>query len=284
MRRLIVMAPLVIALAACSDGKAPAAQGVPGKPVFASGTSAATTAATAGASAASSASAAAAGGQAFSIKEENDLYDFAYSYPAAAGAIPGLRAWLDADRAARHQQLVADASDGKAAAHDGGGDYHALAEWTAWSVVTQTADWLSLSAGKWSYGGGAHGNSWHGSLIWDKRAARALDPVDLFVSRAALAAAIRAPFCAELDRQRAEKRGGAVAADPADPFGSCIDPAQSTVILGSADHRKIGRIGILVAPYEAGPYVEGEYEITLPVTQTVLAAVKPQYRDSFAAP
>ena len=65
-------------------------------------------------------------------------------------------------------------------------------------------------------------------------------------------------------------------------FDECIDPVKSTVILGSSNKQTFDRIGILVAPYEAGPYAEGDYEVTLPVTQAVLAAVKPEYRAAFS--
>jgi hypothetical protein len=37
----------------------------------------------------------------------------------------------------------------------------------------------------------------------------------------------------------------------------------------------------LVPPYEAGPYAEGAYEVTLPVSAAVVAAVKGEYRPSF---
>lgn len=65
-------------------------------------------------------------------------------------------------------------------------------------------------------------------------------------------------------------------------FDACIDPVDSTVILGSADKQHFTRIGVLVDPYEAGPYVEGNYEVTVPVTAAVLKAVKPEYRAAFA--
>jgi hypothetical protein len=39
---------------------------------------------------------------------------------------------------------------------------------------------------------------------------------------------------------------------------------------------------VLVAPYNAGPYAEGSYEVTVPVTPEILALVKAEYRDSFA--
>ena len=52
--------------------------------------------------------------------------------------------------------------------------------------------------------------------------------------------------------------------------------------MGSSDRQHFNRIGILIGPYEAGPYAEGDYEVTLPATPEVLAAVKPPYRGVFA--
>ena len=54
------------------------------------------------------------------------------------------------------------------------------------------------------------------------------------------------------------------------------------MILGSSNRKTFTRIGILVAPYSAGPFAEGTYEVTVPVTPAIIAAVKPQYRASFA--
>jgi len=142
--------------------------------------------------------------------------------------------------------------------------------------------WLSLSASTYSYTGGAHGMSWSSAMLWDRRAAVPRNPLDLFTSRAALSRAIRGPFCAALNRERAEKRGEPVKAGSTAMFDDCIDPVKQTVLLGSRSRRVFDRIGILVAPYEAGPYAEGSYEVTVPVTAAVLAAVRPEYRASFA--
>jgi hypothetical protein len=65
-------------------------------------------------------------------------------------------------------------------------------------------------------------------------------------------------------------------------FSECIDPTDSTIILGSSNRQGFDRIGVLVAPYEAGPYAEGTYEVTVPVTRAVMDAVKPVYRSAFA--
>ena len=119
-------------------------------------------------------------------------------------------------------------------------------------------------------------------MLWDRIAARRRAPVDLFASKAALASAIRKPFCRELDRQRARKRSGSGVGDIPE-FSDCIDPSEQTVILGSSNGKAFDRIGILVAPYAAGPYAEGDYEVTVPVTQKVLDAVRPEFKPAFVA-
>ena len=212
----------------------------------------------------------------------NALIDFDYSYPVQAAAIPKLKAWLDADIAKQKQDLTEGAEGDREDAKKNGFPAHQYSHTTAWKVVTEIPGWLSLSAERWEYTGGAHGNPWSESLLWDKAADTKRDPLDLFMSKAALSKAIRAPFCAQIDQQREEKRGEPVNRNSGDEFDQCIDPVESTVILGSSDHQHFDRVGVLVGPYVAGPYVEGEYEATLPVTPAVLAAVKPEYRQYFA--
>lgn len=217
------------------------------------------------------------------VKLDNPVYQFEYSYPAAAAAIPGLKARLDADLAQRLAKLKHDARAAQADAKQGGFPYHPWSASQAWQVVSSPPGWLSLSATFGSYTGGAHGNYWFGAMLWDKRLNKPRDPLSLFTSKQALGAAIRKPFCAALDRERAARRGAPVKRGSTDPFDECIDPTRETVILGSRSRRAFDRIGILVPPYEAGPYSEGSYEVTVPVTAAVLAAVRPEYRSAFAA-
>lgn len=215
--------------------------------------------------------------------EENGSFIFDYDYPAEAAAIPGLVAELDADLAKRRRELADAAREGKVAARENGFEFNPYSYSVNWTVVADLPGWLSLTAGVSEFTGGAHPNHWSQALLWDKTAGQSRRATDLFASRAALSEAIRAPFCKALNRERAERRGEPVNPASDDPFDQCIDPAASTVILGSSNKQLFDRIGILIAPYEAGPYVEGDYEITLPVTKAVLMAVKPQYRAAFAA-
>lgn len=219
------------------------------------------------------------------VSESNDTYEFAYGYPAQAAAIPALKAELDADLDGKKAALVKDSTEGRKDATENGYPYHPYSHSTDWKVVTDLPGWLSLSTLVGFYTGGAHPNYVFDALLWDKTANRKVGAIDLFVSKAALGQSIGKAFCAELDRQRAKKRGEPVRSGSSGiaEFDSCIDPLSQTMILGSAGRTGFDRIGFLIAPYEAGSYAEGSYEVTLPVTAAVLAAVKPEYRAAFAA-
>ena len=219
-----------------------------------------------------------------SIDDSTPLYEFSYAYPVQAAAIPALAGWFKADAAKMKHELVVHAKEGQSEAKADGRAYYPYGHSTKWDVVTDLPGWLSLSAQRWESLGGAHPNPWQEGLVWNKAGGKRMKAADLFASHAALSVAIRTPFCAALDKQRAEKRGGAVNRKSGDQFDECIDPAAQTVILGSNDKAHFTRIGILVDPYSAGPYTEGNYTVTLPVTAAVLHAVKPQYRSAFAVP
>ncbi len=216
------------------------------------------------------------------VKEESRFYSFAYGYPAAAAAIPELKAKLDADLEMQRRELADEAREDAAHAEASEYRFHPYARSFDWKVVTELPGWLSLSTQVSTYTGGAHPNYWFDAILWDKAANRERDALDLFSSKAALSAAIRRAFCAEIDRQRVRKRGRPLDRAGGGSFDDCLDPVGYTLILGSSDRKAFNRMGVLVPPYEAGPYSEGEYEVTLPVTRAVIAAVKPEFRSSFA--
>lgn len=235
-----------------------------------------------GTAANASATAAASGGGASAVSESTDLYEFDYSYPAAAGRIPALKAWLDGERAKARTQLIEDATTGKAEASESGFEYHAYAAGRAWERVAETPRFLSLSAELYDYSGGAHPNHGYDSLLFDKPGGARLAPLALFASPGAFDAVVQKPFCALLDKERSKRRGEPVTRDGS-MFNDCIKPSEQTVILGSSTGRAFDKVGILVGPYAAGPYAEGDYEFTLPVTAALLKTVKPEYREAFSA-
>ncbi|TCM19845.1 uncharacterized protein DUF4163 [Novosphingobium sp. PhB165] len=217
-----------------------------------------------------------------SEKVENDLYEFSYSYPDAAGSIPGLKAELDKQLEQARSELISSSRTDRGEAKKQGFPYHAHSYGEDWKVVADLPGWLSLSSQLYTFTGGAHGMSTFETVLWDRHAETVRKPEDLFVSKAALSKALRTPFCAALDKERGKRRGAPVASGSDEMFSDCIDPVEQVVILGSTNGQTFNRIGLLVPPYNAGPYAEGSYEITLPVTAAVMAALKPQYRASFS--
>ena len=221
-------------------------------------------------------------GNARTVKESSDLYEFGYAYPATAAAIPGLKALLDKDLEVRKAALVSDARQGQAEAKKDDFPYHPYSLVVDWKVVTDLPGWLSMSTIVGVYTGGAHPNYGFESLLWNRSTSRRYAPEDLFVSKAALSAAIKPAFCAELDRQRAKKRQGQEIGGGIPEFSECIEPTEQTIILGSSHGKAFNRIGLLVSPYAAGPYAEGDYDVTVRVTDAVLKAVKPEYLPLFS--
>lgn len=230
----------------------------------------------------SSASAPAAPATGRKVEVENEVYEFTYSYPAKAAAIPQLKALLDKRLATARAELEKGAKADQIEAKQNGYPYRAHSAGSTWQVVTDVPRWLSLSAEMYDYSGGAHGMSFFDALLWDKQQNLARTASDLFISKAALSSALREPFCAALDKERAKRRGEPVNRNSGDQFDECIDPAEHTIILGSSNGRTFDRIGVLVEPYAAGAYAEGTFEITLPVTQRVLGSVKPAYKADFS--
>lgn len=217
-------------------------------------------------------------------EEETADFDFAYSYPPQAAAIPALAAWFDADRARARAQVAKEAAAFRAESSKDGFPFRKYDSTVAWSVVAETPRLLSLSAETYDYTGGAHGSPGFGALVWDKAAGRRIKPTALFRSEAALQEALGAAFCTRLDEERAKRRGAPVDRGSGDTFDNCPKVSEATLILGSRGRKAIDRVGLLVGPYVAGPYAEGSYDLSFPVTPALLNAVKPEYRDAFAAP
>ena len=214
------------------------------------------------------------------VREANDLIDFAYSYPREAAAIPKLAAWLDADRAAKRDALVAAAQRDQTAAARDDFPYHAHVHRQRWQRVTDTRRFLSLSSEIETYMGGAHGMTGFDTMLWDRNRAALRKPIDLFTSAAAFDAAVRDRFCDGIARAKAAKGIRPPTGDDG-PFARCPPASAQTVWLGSSDGRSIDRMTIAIAPYEIGPFAEGSYTINLPVTRAVVEALKPDFARDF---
>ena len=234
------------------------------------------------ATATASASADPAGAVAFTDNAEKDggSREFAYAWPAAVSAIPALAERFTAER---DKALAEQKADWTSALEEFPGEdcisCKNLSFSKEWKVVADLPRYLSLSADMYFYTGGAHGNSGFDALVWDRETGAAIAPATMFTSDAALQDALGQAWCAALAKQKKARLG----ADYSDNgFFPCPPIADLAVLPGSSDKRAFNRIGLIAAPYVAGSYAEGAYEVTLPVTPKVLAAVKPEYRPAFA--
>lgn len=206
--------------------------------------------------------------------------EFSYSWPAEVSAVPALARHLTAER----DRLLGEqkAEWAEAVAEFAGEDCVACTNRAfekRWEVVSDLPRFLSLSATFYVYSGGAHGTGAFDALVWDREAQAFFDPKALFRSEAALQDALGAPWCKALKAERMKR----LEADYSeDSVFTCPVIADLTVLVGSSDKRRFDRIGLLAAPYVAGAYAEGSYEVTLPVTPKMLDAVKPEYKPAFA--
>ena len=222
------------------------------------------------------------GGGARQVSEETDTFLFEYSYPKAAGDVPELAVWLDQRLARTRASLAADSARGLAEAQGDGFPYNKYSSTAEWEVVADLPGWLSLSAELSEYSGGAHPNYGYDTMVWDKTRKLPLEPIALFTSAAALDAALGEQLCEALNAERAKRRGEPVAEGSDELFDACVTVDETNLLLGSRRGRHFDRIGIQIAPYLAGPYAEGSYELTFPITPELLATVKPEYREAFS--
>ena len=220
-------------------------------------------------------------GAARDITEQTDLYAFSFSYPEALGAVPALKERLDEQASREESDLQKAAREASAEARENGFPYNRYMVTIEWKLAGQTANWLSLVENGSTYFGGAHGNYGLSSVLWNTGSQRLLEPIMLFESEEALAEALGDRYCDALDAQRMARRGGEVT-DEDDLFGRCPTMEELELVLLS-NGEKFDRIMLYAAPYVAGPYAEGDYEVELSIDDAIREAIKPRYLDDFVS-
>lgn len=223
---------------------------------------------------------AAALGKDVKIERKNAVLEFTYQYPAEAAAIPALDRRFRAEAAHEYQRhLKLGRLDKQAYQQEQRGSVSDFYMKT-WSSAGETPRLLSLQYQHSTYTGGAHPNTDYGAMLWDRKLDRAIEVASLFLRPAAFAKLTRPAYCKGLDVERAKRRKDWKPDLP--DFNAC--PPYRDLAISPIDKNKDGRfdtIAFVASPYEAGPYAEGEYAIDVPVTSQLIAAIRPEYRDSF---
>lgn len=218
----------------------------------------------------------------FAAEDKTALYEFTFSWPAEAAAIPELVTRFKAEMAKAKAELIGGAEEVKAMRDKEGDDFQPFTSSTAYETAGQSQRLLSLAVEVWEYTGGAHGNGGTGALLWDRTAKREVDFSDLFAQPDNRDRLLTQRWCDALNTAREEKRGEPVGGDGM--FDNC--PKFDEIAIIPADKNLNGRFDMLLlvaSPYVAGPYAEGSYEIGLPVTPDLIATLKREYQPSFEA-
>lgn len=220
---------------------------------------------------------------AVAISEKVGEVQFDYSWPQAAAQIPALDDWLRSNGEALHKRTMDSGRVGEAEANKAGYPFRGNSYEEHWSVVADVPALLVMQSEGYVYTGGAHGMPIVTTLLWDKAQAKRL-PVTALMDLVMLDQGLKDRFCAALDAERAKRRGAPVRSGPNElpEFVQCVDLAKQTVLPVSRGGQALDTIRVVIMPYEAGPYVEGIYQLDLPVDDAVMQAVKPAYKEAFA--
>ena len=220
----------------------------------------------------------------FKTQYRSSTAEFEYSWPSEVSAVPRLVALFRADMREKKAAIIAGGKEyaemRKESGLVSGVPYQHS---TAIETAGQSARLLSLRLDVYEFTGGAHGNYWTNARLWDRSARKTIDATAVFRSGSNFILPLRAAFCGALDEERKKRRGGESASGTSiTEFDTC--PTLSDVAFFPADEDKDGRFDhftLVAAPYVAGPYAEGAYEIDVPVSKTLAAALKSEYRASF---
>ena len=205
---------------------------------------------------------------------------FDFSWSSEAAAVPALV-----------KRLRAELRKAKADTIEGGKQEWEIRPGIGWESSTkittsgQSPRLLSLSRTYWAFTGGAHGNGQTTGLLWDRRLGKEMPFASLFTSASSYGSVLRGPYCRALDQERRKRRGGDGKLNGGiGEFDACPKLSDLAIIPADPNHDgRFDQIHLIAPAYLAGPYVEGDYDIALPVTGPLIRLMKPGYRPSFEA-
>lgn len=214
----------------------------------------------------------------FAQQAEAEDGGFAFTIPPLPDSTPRLRNQLESlrDQAqSEYDRGRAELAELRSAAASA---YQHSQQWT---VTGRTDALVGLGSETFSYTGGAHGNTAFDALIWDAANDRPIGILGLFDNRYFGLSLIDGPFCTALRAQQRERMGDM---PDGDFWADCPPLDQVAIAPMGRDGAPFTRFRVRVPPYIAGPYAVGSFDVDVPVTAEMIAALKREYRESFALP
>ncbi|HXG99070.1 MAG TPA: hypothetical protein VNI79_01495 [Sphingomicrobium sp.] len=214
----------------------------------------------------------------YKFGDKGELVDFNYGWPGEASAIPALETKFRADLDKAWREALAAAVTDRALATANKREFSGYRFSFEWLAAGQSRRLLSLEGVSSAASGNSQASLGSAAFLWDRRTGSAIAPAALLTDPDRLSPLLHGAYCKALDRERVKRR--ALAA----PGGPRPCPAMKDVNLVPSDansNERFEALRLTVAPFVAGTYAEGYYQVILPVTPTFLAALKPVYRPSF---
>ncbi len=191
--------------------------------------------------------------------------DVSLTLPAELKAHPDLHARLYAEEVRKLKQF-AEGAQGELTEAGAATDRPKYENTVSLTAAAETAKLFSLKRTSFDYSGGAHPNTLTSGILWDKALKRQIGLADLFRKGADLTALDQALCSALNTAKRARVPDGASITFDSKPF-ACPRVASTPFVLSPGDATgKAAGLTFLIGPYQAGPYVEGGYEIAIPAT------------------
>jgi len=215
--------------------------------------------------------------------EETELLDFHYAWPAVADAVPRLRARLLQDMDSARVEAFKNAEQDRVATRDLGFAYSPRIHEQNWVAAGNSPQLLSLSATVYSFTGGAHPNTDFTATLWDRESDEAVAAATLLGP--GILAGLTPRFCDALNGRRAEIREEDIVTDGGDdPFTACPTLAEQVLVPADTDgNGRFDTLRVLIAPYIAGPYVDGAYIIEVRFDPADVTGISDHYRPAFEA-
>jgi hypothetical protein len=206
------------------------------------------------------------------VKRETAELDFLWRAPPELAEAPPLLAALRTQALESADEMQAGAvEDMKLRPADAPKLSHFFVQ--DWTVAADTPALLNIRADISMYTGGAHPNHGFAVKYWDKAERREINFSDLFTDWTAAENLLTPDYCNALNAERVSRRGEIQDGI----FDDCPPLGDQPVALVSWPGQDISGFRVLLAPYVAGPYAEGDFEIDVSMTDAVHALVKPQY-------
>lgn len=212
-------------------------------------------------------------------------YEFYAALPAEAARIRPLKAAFDKHTRQMQRQMAKIAHEqGTERAEVNLPPMVTLSHHETTKVMGSNPRFLSMLVEAEMYTGGAHGVTGYEAQLWDREKNALRKSGELFSDGMA---ALRTPWCDALDTQREEAEVASAGQWRRAPgrkylgIWDCPDLDELSVVLMGQPGQPFDRIRLIAAPYVAGPYSDGTWTVTFPVTAEVIALVKPEYRGAF---